>query len=140
MGPNTLHDYYASGEDPRDIAKEPPMAVCDHCSAALEAGEIDECQLCTNDWWRCPECSGRGYIHGGTRDWLPDWKVVCQSCHGEGRILLSNREAVALELAPDDRPVTPKLCRCGSGYVEPGKSECLTCWGDRQDAMEGRSE
>jgi hypothetical protein len=100
MLPSTLHALYASGDDPRDLVKETP--VCDACGIALEAGEIDECQLCTNEWWICPECKGRG---GDGRCWQHgvgdcNCEQRCSSCDGEGRLLLSNREGLALELAP----------------------------------------
>jgi hypothetical protein len=140
MRPSTLHDLYSAGDDPRDLVKEPP--VCDACGIALEAGEIDECQLCTNEFFVCPECKGRGYIAQSRfcarGECGPQCRCQCSCCLGEGRLLLSNREGLALELAPVP-PAKPVRC-CSSGYVRPGMTTCLACWGDWQDALEARGE
>ena len=87
MLPSTMHDLYASGDDPRDLVKEPP--VCDACQEPLTADEIDECQLCENAFFVCPECHGRG---GDGRCWehgVGDCHCEqrCGCCDGEGRLL-----------------------------------------------------
>jgi hypothetical protein len=116
-----------------------PVALCDACGLALEAGEVDECQLCTNEWWVCPECKGRGYLAQSRfcarGECGPQCRCECSCCMGEGRLLLSNREGLALELAPVP-PVKSTRCKCGAAYLKAGETECVACWGDWQDALE----
>jgi hypothetical protein len=141
MLPSTLHDYYASGDDPRDTMADPIECYCEDCHVALEIGEEQRCNACDLDFFVCPDCKGRGYDgpcyeHGPGNCNCPR---TCGSCDGEGRLLLSNREGLALELAPVP-PVKSTRCKCGAAYLKAGETECIGCWGDRQDALEARGE
>jgi hypothetical protein len=81
-------------------------------------------------WWTAPTAPGAFT------------KVTTNSCH-----YATGRYAHYTELpdfvTADERSRVHgqgERCRCGAAYLKPGQSECVSCWGDRQDALEARGE